>query len=91
MNLNWRVLIQTTELISFSFLFSTVVSGSIDEELSSEQLDVLQMELEDILSSVSKRIVMLDTETHALTDWADKKEKKTPGKQVKLLVILTSN
>ncbi|XP_071815339.1 transcriptional adapter 3-like isoform X2 [Apostichopus japonicus] len=63
--------------------YTAVVSGSIDEELSSEQLDVLQMELEDILSSVSKRIVMLDTETHALTDWADKKEKKTPGKQGK--------
>ncbi|PIK39719.1 putative transcriptional adapter 3 [Apostichopus japonicus] len=64
--------------------YTAVVSGSIDEELSSEQLDVLQMELEDILSSVSKRIVMLDTETHALTDWADKKEKKTPGKQQKM-------
>ena len=59
-----------------------VLAGTVDDELSPEQLDLLQLELEGILCSVAKRMVMLDTETHALTDWQDKKEKKTPGKQV---------
>lgn len=63
--------------------YTAVLSGTADDELNPEQLDLLQLELEGILCSVAKRMVMLDTEMHALTDWQDKKEKKTPGKQGK--------
>lgn len=50
------------------------MAGSEDDGLDIEELDTLQLELETLLSSASRRLRVLEAETQILTDWQDKKD-----------------
>ena len=65
-------------------LLSLVVQRSEDESMGSEDLDILQLELETLLVSVIKRQRLLQTEMEALVNWHDIKnrDKRSPNKPV---------
>ncbi|ETE65425.1 Transcriptional adapter 3, partial [Ophiophagus hannah] len=53
--------------------YTAVLARSEDDGIGIEELDTLQLELETLLSSASRRLRVLETETQILTDWQDKK------------------
>ncbi|KAG8435998.1 hypothetical protein GDO86_007189 [Hymenochirus boettgeri] len=53
--------------------YTAVLSRSEDDGIGIEELDTLQLELETLLSSASRRLRVLEAETQILTDWQDKK------------------
>lgn len=53
--------------------YTAVLARSEDDGIGIEELDTLQLELETLLSSASRRLRLLETETQILTDWQDKK------------------
>ncbi|XP_048404059.1 transcriptional adapter 3 isoform X1 [Stegostoma tigrinum] len=56
--------------------YAAVLSRSEDDGIGIEELDTLQLELETLLSSASRRLRILEAETQILTDWQDKKGDK---------------
>ncbi|CAG2119818.1 unnamed protein product, partial [Medioppia subpectinata] len=62
--------------------FTSVVQRSEDEGIGSEDLDVLQLELESLLVSVVQRQRLLETEMESLINWCDSKnkDKRSPNK-----------
>lgn len=56
--------------------FSLVLLKNEDESICLDDLHPLQLELETLLSSVTKRMRLLDTETKILINWQEKKELK---------------
>ncbi|XP_067124804.1 transcriptional adapter 3 [Centruroides vittatus] len=61
--------------------YSTVLQRNDEELVGIEDLDALQLEMETLLVSVTKRRHQLEQEMQILVTWQDKKEKKTSGKQ----------
>jgi len=57
--------------------FAAILQRSEEEGVGEEELDVLQLELEDLLSNVSKRMRLLETETQALNSWPDNGDLKS--------------
>ncbi|NXO51928.1 TADA3 protein, partial [Aramus guarauna] len=53
--------------------YTAVLARSEDDGIGIEELDTLQLELETLLSSASRRLRVLEAETQILTDWQDKK------------------
>ncbi|XP_070586809.1 transcriptional adapter 3 [Erythrolamprus reginae] len=53
--------------------YTAVLARSEDDGIGIEELDTLQLELETLLSSASRRLRELENETKILTDWQDKK------------------
>uniref|UniRef100_A0A8C6YZL1 Transcriptional adaptor 3 n=1 Tax=Nothoprocta perdicaria TaxID=30464 RepID=A0A8C6YZL1_NOTPE len=53
--------------------YTAVLARSDDDGIGIEELDTLQLELETLLSSASRRLRVLEAETQILTDWQDKK------------------
>ncbi|XP_069499355.1 transcriptional adapter 3 [Ambystoma mexicanum] len=53
--------------------YTAVLSRCEDDGIGIEELDTLQLELETLLSSASRRLRVLEAETQILTDWQDKK------------------
>ncbi|XP_028681222.1 transcriptional adapter 3 [Erpetoichthys calabaricus] len=56
--------------------YTAVLNRSEDDGIGIEELDTLQLELETLLSSASRRLRVLEAETQILTDWQDKKGDK---------------
>ncbi|XP_023242315.1 transcriptional adapter 3-B-like [Centruroides sculpturatus] len=65
--------------------YSTVLQRNDEELVGIEDLDALQLEMETLLVSVTKRRHQLEQEMQILVTWQDKKEKKTSGKQVTVI------
>lgn len=59
--------------------YSAILSKSEDDTLNFDDLDPLQLELETLLSSVTKRMRELDCEKKILINWQEKKELKKPN------------
>ena len=61
-----------------------------EDTISSEDLDLLQLELETLLVSVVKRQRLLQTEMEALVNWYDVKnrDKRSPNKAVNYYLII---
>jgi transcriptional adapter 3 len=53
--------------------YTAVLAHSEDDSIGTEELDTLQLELETLLSSVSRQLHVLEAETQILTDWQGKK------------------
>ncbi|MBN3273920.1 TADA3 protein, partial [Polyodon spathula] len=67
--------------------YTAVLGRSEDDGIGIEELDTMQLELETLLSSASRRLRVLEAETQILTDWQDKKGDKRflkLGKDVEL-------
>ncbi|XP_017280641.1 transcriptional adapter 3 isoform X2 [Kryptolebias marmoratus] len=61
--------------------YTAVLSRSEDDGIGIEELDTLQLELETLLSSASRRLRALEEQRQILTDWQDKKgDKRVLGK-----------
>ncbi|KAK1158659.1 mRNAional adapter 3 [Huso huso] len=56
--------------------YTAVLGRSEDDGIGIEELDTMQLELETLLSSASRRLRVLEAETQILTDWQDKKGDK---------------
>lgn len=56
--------------------YTAVLSRSEDDGIGIEELDTLQLELETLLSSASRRLRALEEQRQILTDWQDKKGDK---------------
>ncbi|XP_035686972.1 transcriptional adapter 3-A-like isoform X2 [Branchiostoma floridae] len=56
--------------------FTQILSRTEEEGIGEEELDTIQLELETLLASVSKRMRQLEGETQVLIDWQDRKDKK---------------
>lgn len=61
--------------------YTTVLQKSEDDSVGVEDVDSLQLEIESLLASVSKRTDQLQEEMQILQTWQDKREKKPQGKQ----------
>eukprot|EP00058_Branchiostoma_floridae_P027090 XP_002612581.1 hypothetical protein BRAFLDRAFT_219592 [Branchiostoma floridae] len=71
---------------------SLVLSRTEEEGIGEEELDTIQLELETLLASVSKRMRQLEGETQVLIDWQDRKDKKgSMGKKFKGDTATTSS
>eukprot|EP00064_Thunnus_orientalis_P011114 superscaffoldBa00001573_g11144 len=56
--------------------YTAVLGRSEDDGIGIEELDTLQLELETLLSSASRRLRALEEQRQILTDWQDKKGDK---------------
>ncbi|KAJ8265358.1 hypothetical protein COCON_G00144570 [Conger conger] len=56
--------------------YTAVLGRSDDDGIGIEELDTLQLELETLLSSASRRLRALEEQRQILTDWQDKKGDK---------------
>uniref|UniRef100_A0A3P9MN73 Transcriptional adaptor 3 (NGG1 homolog, yeast)-like n=1 Tax=Oryzias latipes TaxID=8090 RepID=A0A3P9MN73_ORYLA len=56
--------------------YTAVLGRSEDDGIGSGELDTLQLELETLLSSASRRLRALEEQRQILTDWQDKKGDK---------------
>ncbi|XP_062842500.1 transcriptional adapter 3 [Trichomycterus rosablanca] len=63
--------------------YTAVLGRSEDDGIGIEELDTLQLELETLLSSASRRLRALEEQRQILTDWQDKKGDKRFLKPVK--------
>ncbi|XP_038053281.1 transcriptional adapter 3-B-like isoform X2 [Patiria miniata] len=56
--------------------YTTVLQREEGEGIVMDELDTLQLELETLLASVSKRMLQLETENKTLIDWLERRDKK---------------
>ncbi|XP_022094094.1 transcriptional adapter 3-B-like isoform X2 [Acanthaster planci] len=56
--------------------YTTVLQRDDDDGIIIDELDTLQLELETLLASVSKRMLQLETENKTLIDWLERRDKK---------------
>ena len=64
-------------------LIISVLSRDDIGQVSIEELDQVQADIEILLASVGKRLKLLGSENHVLASWPDKKDvKKSAGKGV---------
>lgn len=68
--------------------YSAILERPVEEGVSTEDLALLQSDLETLLAGVNRRSRLLESENKVLTEWCDKKEKK--GVRQKELEILMS-
>jgi len=57
--------------------YTTVLQRTEDEGIGEDELDTLQLELENLLSNVSKRMRLLESETQSLNNWPDNGDVRT--------------
>ena len=70
-----------------------VLQREESEGIGIEELDTLQLELETLLASVSRRMRQLESETKVLVDWQEKKDvgNKKGGKPLVSLGMVKSS